>query len=466
MGDVQPVVTPEEMAAIDAAAPVPVEVLIERAGRAVARAALDMMGGAYGARVVVIAGKGNNGNDGRAAARALRRRGCLVTVCDAKAPDLGRHRPDLIIDAAYGTGFRGTWEPPDHDGVPVLAVDIPSGVDGLTGRAEGAVMRAARTVVLVAVKPGLVLLPGRELAGEQVVVDIGLPVARAATFLVESADVARWIPSRRPDDHKWRAAVWIAAGSPGMTGAARLCALAAQRTGAGMVRLGVPDVDPSSVTPIEVVGRALPAAGWAPAVLADLDRFHALVVGPGLGRSDATCEAVRRVVASAPVPVVVDGDGLVALAWSSQGPGAVLRSRSQATVLTPHDGEFAVLRGARLGADRIDAVRRLARDLHCVVLLKGPTTIVADERGRVLLVTAGDSRLATAGTGDVLSGIIGALISRGVAAFEAAACGAWLHGRAGVAGPQTGLIASDLPDLIPTALAELAGLAGLAGLAR
>jgi NAD(P)H-hydrate epimerase len=180
-----------------------------------------------------------------------------------------------------------------------------------------------------------------------------------------------------------------------------------------------------------------------------------LVIGPGLGRADATSEAVRRVVASAPLPVVVDGDGLVALAWSAEGPMAVLRGRQSSTVLTPHDGEFALLRGAKVGPDRIGATRTLARDLGCVVMLKGPSTVVADPRGRVLLITSGDDRLATAGTGDVLSGIVGALLSMQVPAFEAAASAAWIHGRAGAHGPRSGLIASDLPALVPLAMAEL-----------
>ncbi|HEX6570081.1 MAG TPA: NAD(P)H-hydrate epimerase, partial [Acidimicrobiales bacterium] len=236
----RPVLTPEEMGAVDAAAPEPVEVLIGRAGAAVARQALDMLGGAYGRRVVVVAGKGNNGNDGRDAARRLRRRGVRVRVVDAAPTPERLPAADLVIDAAYGTGFRGDYAPPDPAGAPVLAVDIPSGVDGLTGQVPSAAVRADRTVSFAALKPGLLFHPGRTLAGEVVVADIGLGVSGARITVVEAADVGAWLPPRPADSHKWRSAVVVAAGSPGMTGAAHLAARAAQRAGAGMVRVASP----------------------------------------------------------------------------------------------------------------------------------------------------------------------------------------------------------------------------------
>ena len=164
---------------------------------------------------------------------------------------------------------------------------------------------------------------------------------------------------------------------------------------------------------------------------------------------------MRDVVARVQLPTVVDGDGLFALAWSGEGARAVLRARSAPTVLTPHDGEFALLLGARIGPDRLAAARRLAADTGAVVALKGPATVIAEPEGRALVVTAGDERLATAGTGDVLSGIVGALLAEGVPAFEAAAAGAWIHGQAGRRGPARGLIAGDLPDLIPAVLESL-----------
>ena len=450
----QPVLTPDEMGAVDAEAPEPVEVLIGRAAAALAREALALLGGGYGRRVVVVAGKGNNGNDGREAARLLRRRGVRATVVPvAEAPD--RLPPsDLVIDAAFGTGFHGTYRPPDPAGAPVLAVDIPSGVDGVTGTVAGEALPAVRTVTFAALKPGLLFHPGATLAGDVVLADIGLDVSRARLGHVERADVARWVPSRPPDAHKWRAAVVVAAGSPGMRGAAHLAAGAAQRAGAGMVRVASPGLDHDPGLPTEAVGVAAPALGWAPVVLDQLDRAGALVIGPGLGRSDEGDAAVHQVLASAAVPAVVDGDGLTALGDDVAG---ALAGRPAPTVLTPHDGEFARLTGGPPGDDRVAAARGLAASTGAVVLLKGPTTVVAQADGRGLLVTAGDARLATAGTGDVLTGVIGALLAQGVAPLEAAAAGAWLHGRAALSGPAHGLVASDVVVGLPVALDELAG---------
>jgi NAD(P)H-hydrate epimerase len=444
-----PIVTPEEMQGIDAAAADPVDVLIGRAGAAVARAARAMLGGTYGRRVVVIAGKGNNGNDGRAAADRLRALGVHVTELDA----VWDHRTvppcDLVIDAAYGTGFRGSWEPPAVGDIPVLAVDIPSGVDGLTGQVDSGVLAAERTVTFAALKPGLLFPPGRELAGRVHLADIGLPV-ESTTYLLEQADAAAWLPRRRVDAHKWRAAVWIVAGSPGMLGSAHLASRAAQRVGAGMVWLSSPGVASDPRQPTEVVGRALPADGWDTPLLEHADRFGALVVGPGLGQG-AGWATIRRLLGAAPQAVLLDGDGLSALA----GHLALLRRRRGPTILTPHDGEYSRLTGGPPGPDRLEAARRLCASTGAVVLLKGPATVVAEPKGRLVVVDAGDSRLATAGTGDVLSGTIGGLLARGVPAFEAAALGAWLHGRAGCLGPRLGLVAGDLPDLLPLAMDEL-----------
>jgi len=446
-----PVLTPAEMAAVDAAATDPVEVLIERAGAATARVALQMLGGGYGRRVVVLAGKGNNGADGRAAAARLRRRGVRVVVVDAL--DAPRRLPpaDLVIDAAYGTGFRGDYDAPDAGGAPVLAVDIPSGVAGLTGAAAGRVLPAERTVTFAALKPGLVLEPGRSLAGAVSLADIGLDVSGARTHVLEAADVAALLPLRAADAHKWSAPVMVVAGSPGMTGAAHLAAAAAQRAGAGMVRLATPGLGDDPGRPTEAVGLRLPESGWAEAVSRELHRFRSLVVGPGLGTDLATRGGIRLLLGSAPVAAVVDGDALTAVGSDLE----VVRDRVAATVLTPHDGEYARLAGHPPGDDRLDAARALAAEAGAVVLLKGPTTVVADPEGTVRIVTTGDSRLATAGTGDVLSGIIGALLARGVRPLDAAAAGAWLHGTAASLGPEAGLVAGDLLGLLPAALASV-----------
>ncbi len=445
-----PIVTPEEMAAIDAAAPEPVDVLIGRAGAAVARTAIRMLGGTYGRTVVVLAGKGNNGNDGRDAARRLRKRGVRVIEIDAHTSPDTLPRADLVIDAAFGTGFRGSWRAPATDD-PVLAVDIPSGVDGLTGAMSETVLRAERTVTFAALKPGLLLPPGALLAGEIDVADIGLDVSGARAHLVEDGDVAQWLPDRPETTHKWKAAVWVVAGSPGMTGAAHLAARGAQRCGAGYVRLGIPGLPFDEEAPTEIVGFALPADGWASAVLEDLGRFKGMVVGPGLGREEHTIAAAREVVAGAEIPLVLDGDGLFAVA----GDLDIVRRRQYPTVLTPHDGEYELLAGHPPAADRLDAARSLAAESGAVVLLKGATTVVADVEGRVLVTNQGDARLATAGTGDVLAGAIGAFLASGMPPARAAAAGAFVHGRAGTLGWPDGLVAGDLPELIPAVLNQL-----------
>jgi NAD(P)H-hydrate epimerase len=443
-----PVVTPAEMAAVDAAASEPVEVLIERAGAAVARAALGLLRGAYGRRVVVVAGKGNNGNDGRAAARRLAARGVAVLLIDAKSASELLPEADLVVDAAYGTGFRGDYDAPAPGGAPVLAVDIPSGVDGLTGAAGDGAVRAVATVTFAALKPGLLLQPGRSRAGVVTVADIGLDVSGARAHVVDRADVAVWLPARPAESHKWKAAVWLVAGSPGMTGAATLAARGAQRGGAGYVRASVPGGEPGGHMPVEVVQTHLPASGWAAEVCEGLGRFKAAVVGPGLG-ADVSAADVRALVTGAPVPVVVDGDALTALG-RVEGPLG-----GHAPVLTPHDGEFERLTGAAPGADRFEAVRALAATAGCVVLLKGPTTIVAAPTGEALVTLAEDARLATAGTGDVLSGVIAALCAGGLAPFRAAAAGAFLHERAATLGFARGLVAGDVADLLPSAIETL-----------
>jgi NAD(P)H-hydrate epimerase len=411
-----------------------------------------MLGGAYGRRVVVLAGKGNNGADGRAAAAVLTRRGAGVTVVAAGAT---RALPtaDLVIDAAYGTGFRGTFEPRETGGAPVLAVDIPSGVHGDTGAVAGAALPASLTVTMAALKPGLLLGSGPDLAGHVDVADIGLPVGEPAAHLVEDADRA-WLPPRPRTTHKWATAVWVVAGSPGMRGAPLLCTRGALRAGAGMVRIGSPGVPAGEQPPGEAVAVGLPEAGWAGVVAEELDRVKALVLGPGLGRADSAREGVRALVACTKAPTLVDADGLNVLGPASD-VAAVIGARPAGAgpvVLTPHDGEFARLAGRPPGEDRVADARDLAARTGAVVLLKGPTTIVAEPSGRVLFAAAGSPRLATAGTGDVLSGIIGAFLARGLDGASAAALGAHVHGRAAQLGPPDGLVAGDLPDLIPRAI--------------
>ncbi|HLY84519.1 MAG TPA: NAD(P)H-hydrate dehydratase [Acidimicrobiales bacterium] len=460
-----PVLTTEQMQAVDRAAPEPVDVLIGRAGRAVAAGALALLGGTYGRRVVVVAGKGNNGADGRAAAAVLARRGVKVTVLDAATLAGGERLPtaDLVIDAAYGTGFRGSYHPPDPGGAAVLAVDIPSGLAGDTGTpgrddgetAAGAVtgagdvaLRAATTVTFAAYKPGLLLGEGPARAGAVTVADIGLGPGveeRCTSWLVEDADVARWVPPRPRGAHKWQSAALVVAGSPGMMGAPSLVSRAAMRAGAGYVRLGVPGATLVSLPSGEAVGTPLPQ-DWADAAVAEAERCRVMVIGPGLGRGPATDVAVGRALEAAPLPVVVDADGLNALTGAQLA--SIAGRRSHPTVVTPHDGEYTRLAGQPPGPDRLADVRRLAATTGAIVLLKGPTTVVAHPDGRALLAAAGSARLATAGTGDVLSGVIGAFVARGVEPFHATALAAHVHGRAARLGLAEGLVAGDLPELV------------------
>lgn len=456
-----PVVTPDEVRAIDAAALCPRAELIERAGGAVARAAVGMLGGTYGRVVVVLAGPGSNGADGRVAARLLAAQGVRVTVVD-----VGRDQPvpaaidtasptpvHLVIDAAYGTGFRDSWRPPEVGDVPVLAVDIPSGVDAITGNVPGGALRAARTVTFAALKPGLLFGEGRHLCGDVDVVDaaaIGLdPTAfeAATVHVVEAGDVASWVPARAADAHKWRSAVRLVAGSPGMPGAAALTAAAALRSGAGMVHVSSPHGALEGL-PAEVV-----RVEGSPEI--DLSRFGSLVVGPGLGRSEATHFAVESALVAASharVPVVLDGDALWAVASRSH-PSPL----GEHVVVTPHDGEFERLHGAPPGPDRVGAARALSARLGCTVLLKGPATVVAGPSGEVLVTTSGDERLATAGSGDVLTGIIGALLASGAHPLHAAAAGAWAHGACGAFTSRHGMMASDLIGALPRVWDMLAG---------
>jgi hydroxyethylthiazole kinase-like uncharacterized protein yjeF len=466
-----PVLTVAEMSAIDAAAleTVPLETLVARAGHAVARAALELMGGAYGRRVVTIAGPGNNGADGRVASAVLAGRGARVRVVGAGTPvDIGP--VDLVIDAAFGTGFRGEFRfPPVPPGTPVLAVDVPSGVGGDSGEASGVPAAADRTVTFVALKPGLLQGDGVRLAGTVTVADIGLPVGspgpdghagEPSILAVEDDDVARLVPPRARHGNKWSAAVLVVAGSPGMTGAAALCARSAYRSGAGMVRLGVPGLALANSPATEAVSVHLPGQGWAPAALEAASRCSAVVVGPGLGRDPGVAADVAQLVAESPVPVVVDADGLTALGRVGADRSFQARAR---VVLTPHDGEYARLTGSDPGPDRIAAARSLAATSGTVALLKGPTTAVAHPDGRVRLSLSGTTALATAGTGDVLSGIIGALIARGTDPLEAAGLAAHIHGRAGSLARGEGTMAGDLPDLVSAVLAALRAGADRAG---
>jgi ADP-dependent NAD(P)H-hydrate dehydratase / NAD(P)H-hydrate epimerase len=457
---VRAVLTREEMRAADAAALATVshEILVGRAGTAVGHAALRLLGGAYGRRVVVVAGKGSNGADGRVAASFLAQRGARVRVL--AAADLGGADAlpacDLVIDGAYGTGFRGSYDAPGVPaGAAVLAIDIPSGVDADSGQAPGDAVRADRTLTFAALKPGLLQDEGAVCGGAVEVADIGIGFPTPQALLVEDADVAR-VPARPRHVNKWTTAVGVAAGSPGMEGAAILCTRGAMAAGAGMIRLGSPG-NPSAAWPTEAVRMQLPPGGWAGAFLDATAKCKAVVIGPGLSTSEDAAEEIRAVIAAVLVPLVIDADALTALG-SAAAARTLLEKRSAPSILTPHDGEYARINGAPPGDDRLSAARALARATGAVVLLKGPLTAVAspsDTTPDVLLAAAGGPALATAGSGDVLSGIIGAFLARGLPPLEAAALGAHVHGRAAALGPAEGLVSGDLPELVADLLSEL-----------
>jgi NAD(P)H-hydrate epimerase len=452
----------------------PEAVLVERAGNAVAWSVRRALGGVYGRRAVVVCGKGNNGADGRVAARVLRRWGVGVTEfdladgIDADGFDRALERADVLVDGMFGTGFRGSL---DGDAAHVaarsfvhplvVAIDIPSGVDGTTGVALGAAVRADVTVCFAALKPGLLFAPARLYAGEVDVVDIGIAVD-ASVHVLEADDVP--VPHRGDDGHKWSSGLMVVGGSTGMTGAPMMTSHAAARCGAGMVVCGVPGrAAAARASGSEVVVRALPATdddtldeAAADAVLDGIDRFHALAIGPGLGRDEATQRAVRRIVADAPVPMVVDADALNALA----GDRTPLENRAAKdlpfAVLTPHAGEYERVAGRPVGDDRLEAAQSLAAETGAIVLLKGTGTVVAHPDGDTVVNPTDGGVLATAGTGDVLTGVIGGLLAHGTEPFLAAAGGAWLHGAAAeVAGTGDSLVASDLIGALPRTLVLL-----------
>lgn len=453
-----PVCTPDEVRRLDTSAPVSVEELVSRSGLAVARAALRLLGGGYGRRVAVVAGGGNNGADGRNAAGRLAERGARVDVIAVAEVPRTLEGYDLVIDAAFGTGYRVGDRPyraPRCPGALVLAVDLPSGLDALTGQADPEAVKAHHTVALSCLKPGLMLNRGPRLAGRIRLADIGLDawtVARAAE--VRDDDVARWVSPLKRDGHKWNRSVLVIAGSPGMWGAAEMCARAAQAASAGLVRVGTPGARPERLVP-EALSFALPEGSWADRALAEIDRFKAVVIGPGLGRSEGTAAAVRRFVASCPKPLVVDADGLAALGHDA---AKVLAARRAPTLLTPHDGEAERLGGDPTAADRFSEVRRFADAISAVVLWKGPTTVVAG--GEMTLVTrANDGRLATAGTGDVLAGMAAALMARGLSPERAGAAASRISIGAARLHSAPGLVASDVISQVGPYLEKI-GAAG------
>ena len=427
-----------------------VEELMERAGHAAARVGLELYPRAQ--RWTVICGGGANGGDGRIAGRELERAGKDVRVVDAKAGESDLGDPDVIVDALFGTGFAGEPRPDaaaliervNASPARVLAVDLPSGVDSSTGEVAGAAIRADATVTFHGRKVGLVVAPGRFHAGAVHVADIGLDRLDTEHRLV-GAGILRSVPRRRDADNKYTAGhVLVVGGSPGLTGAPSLTAMAAFRADAGYVTLAAPEetLPVFEQRLLEVVKRPLPDD------LTELAaKASALAIGPGLGRSAAVHALVRRTLAELALPAVVDADALFELE-----PGDWPAPR----VLTPHEGELGRLLGRdskEIAAHRLASVQEAADRFRCVVLLKGADTLVAAPGRGVLVAALGLPSLATAGTGDVLTGIVAAFLAKGMDAQLAAAAAAVAQQRASVEAPQrAGLVASDLIEALPRAL--------------
>jgi NAD(P)H-hydrate epimerase len=446
------------------AAGAPEAVLVRRAGGAVAQRVRMLLGADYGRRVVLACGKGNNGADGVVAAEILRRRGVgaeaflLDDRFDRDAFARGLGRADLFVDGMFGTGFRGTlgddaaWVATTVAASPVrcLAIDIPSGVDGATGEVRGEAVRADATVTFAAWKPGLLFEPGRSHAGRVHLADIGIDVGAPAVAVPEVGDL--YLPRRDPTAHKWSSGLFVFGGSVGMMGAPLFAGRAAARAGAGMVVCGVPGASAAAIlTGTELVARALPdhdgsmAEDAARLALKDASRHRAMAIGPGLGRDDRAQAAARRLVAEAPVPIVVDADALNALAVDVSATHVRRAAGLPLAVLTPHAAEYARLAGHAVGADRVAAARELAATTHSIVVLKGPGTVVATPDGRAWINRTDTAALATAGTGDVLTGIIGGLLANGASPEAAAVSGVYIHGRcATAAGTAPDLVAIDL----------------------
>ena len=449
---VEPLYSADEMRAAEArypGFPDSAGELMERAAAAVAAEALRSFPDAR--RFALVCGKGANGGDGRIAARILREAGR-----DAEETD-DPSGADVVVDALFGTGFHGApradaaalIERIEASRLPVLSVDLPSGVDASTGEIGGAAVSADVTVTFHAAKVGLAVAPGRFQAGRVVVADIGL--AHAATSVVRATpDVLSLVPRRGTRDSKFTAgALLVVGGASGTTGAAVLTATAALRADAGYVTVAVPaeELPVAETLALEPVKRGFAYADALETLGPDLERASALAVGPGLGRSDEARDLVRVLLERSALPAVVDADALFAFE-----PVA----RDGATVLTPHAGELARLLdtdSAWVSAHRLEAAARGAERFGAIVVLKGADTIVRTPDGRTIVCDTGPPSLATAGTGDVLTGVLGAFLAKGLDGSDAAVAAAIAHGLAARAVPhQSGLIASDVVEALPSIL--------------
>jgi ADP-dependent NAD(P)H-hydrate dehydratase / NAD(P)H-hydrate epimerase len=486
--------TSEEMSQADRLAiegGVPGLKLMEAAGRAVAEEVSARFPDAR--EVAVLCGPGNNGGDGFVAARRLLDKGYTVRLgFNGDASGLPQDaaamanlwtgameplsadllaRAGVVVDALFGAGlarpiegnYAALIEALNASRLPVVAVDVPSGVDGTTGAVRGVAVRAIATVTFFRLKPGHLLLPGRILCGETRVADIGIPdrvleVVKPKAFANEPALWLPHFPWPKPETHKYvRGHAVVVSGRAFSTGAARLGATGALRAGAGLVTVASPKdavaVNASQLTAVMV--RPVDDAKDVAALLAD-ERKNALLIGPGIGVGERTKGLALAALASK-AAVVLDADALTSFAPDAGELFAAIRSRAAPVALTPHEGEFARIFGAMGEGGKVATTRGTAARSGAIVLLKGSDTVVAAPDGRASINATSSPWLATAGTGDVLAGIVLGLLAQRMDAFEGVSAAVWMHGRAAqLFGP--GLIAEDLPKMLPAVLQEMADL--------
>jgi len=509
-------VSAEEMRALDRhtieVLGVPGEVLMESAGRAVVERVLALLEGSTQADrpVAIVCGRGNNGGDGFVVGRQLALLGQPVAVsvlggASGLSGDAGKNlerlrvlgvevrphpeegeAPSLVVDALFGTGLTRTLEGEAkahvawidaraREGVPVVAVDLPSGLDSETGQVLGAAARCTETVTIGLPKLGLCLEPGRSRAGEIYVARIGIRdaapdcVPRAQVWSREAASTR--LPPREAAGHKGSFGhVLVIAGSRGKTGAAHLSALGAARAGAGLVTIACPagvneilevKTTEAMTAPVPDTEDQSLAAASASHLLALCAQRDVVALGPGIGTHEETVSLVHELAKRVELPLILDADGLNAFARHGDAL-SILEARREATILTPHPGEAARLLDSSAGeinADRVAAARALAERAGSVVVLKGAGTVIAEPAGRVALNPTGGPALAAGGTGDVLTGIVAGLLAQGLNAFDAATLGAYLHGLAADVSSErrgaSGLLAHEIADELPALCASM-----------